>query len=525
MSPELFPQPKNLLDVRKEIDLKSLGIGTQYVFGGEKETIVTWKDFPDKEVGETLKDRTFGFLGYGIQAPAQSQNLRDYFLNNLGDNKSRVLIGQREHYSKPEEKKKTNWEKALDDGWVKNETLFSDISEVVRRANFIVVLLSDAAQVSEWKTKIAPFLKKGDVVQFSHGFFPLHMDQNGDDIPSGVDFTLAAPKGPGGKLREHFKNKRAVNSTFAIGKDASGNALRLTLASARAIGSGILTPTTMEKEAVSDWVGESGSLIGAAHGAINANSKILMEDLHLSEEEAVLHTSEIMTQTISRIIGEKGADGLINDLPPEFKPAFASSFRAAFEATKPAFEKLYSDAKTGKIIKRVIEANSRPDYRSVLDSQLDDIKNSVIEKAATQVRNRREKEQTVPSSINNVYDAIMAGTIVGIMQRQYELLRAMGHSPSEAFNETVEEATQSLYPAIGKDGIHELYKVCSTTAQVNALDRNKGFEDALIPALKPVYKGGISRFDLPFIDYILDSEMWKAGKTVRTLRPENQKIA
>ena len=80
------------------------------------------------------------------------------------------------------------------------------------------------------------------------------------------------------------------------------------------------------------------------------------------------------------------------------------------------------------------------------------------------------------------------GAIYGLWLAQYEVLREHGHSPSEAFNETVEEATQSLYPLIAENGMDWMYANCSTTAQRGALDWFKRFRDASKPVFEELYK-------------------------------------
>jgi ketol-acid reductoisomerase len=134
---------------------------------------------------------------------------------------------------------------------------------------------------------------------------------------------------------------------------------------------------------------------------------------------------------------------------------------------------------------------------------------------------------------------VLMGAIYGLWLAQYEVLRAHGHSPQEAFNETVEEATQSLYPLIAEKGMDWMYANCSTTAQRGALDWFKKFRDASKPVFEQLYKsvetGEETRRTLEANsrpDYrqqlekelkeIADSEMWKAGKAVRALRPENE---
>jgi len=133
----------------------------------------------------------------------------------------------------------------------------------------------------------------------------------------------------------------------------------------------------------------------------------------------------------------------------------------------------------------------------------------------------------------------LMGGIHGMFLAQYEVLREQGHSPSEAFNETVEEATQSLYPLIGANGMDWMYEACSTTARRGAIDWSGRFKDALKPVFNDLYDsvktGKETQRSLDFNsqpDYrekyeaemkeIRDLEIWRAGKAVRSLRPENQ---
>lgn len=522
---ERGPQSVGILDVRREVDLK--GRGSKFDFGRVPETIVTRADFSLEEARKELNEMSPWVFGCGIQGRAQASNLRD--------NGIPVRIWQRERYSKPGDDGSTSWEDALEDNWKVGKNLFSDLKAVKdvmaaeEKPKLIQFLLSDAGQASEWQN-VEKLLSPGDTLQFSHGFCIVFSHLTRVVPPPFVDVSLMAPKGPGKMLRELFLDGRGVNSSIAVAQDASGKALRRTLASGMGTGSGFLFPTTFERETLSDNVGENASLIAGVDGLIKASFSVLAEDLGFSPEEAVLHSNEIITQTISKIIGGKGADGLVDDLPKDLLPYFANGFNVAHRTLSPVLEDLYSDVSRGVIAKRVIEANSKSDYRDTLNQELEDIKNSKLGKAATEVRFKREKKgQVVLSSVENPYDALIAGALVGLMQRQYELLREKGHSPSEAFNETVEEATQGLYPFIDRNGIYELYKRCSTTAQRGALDRNEVFRKALMEPLRGLYigirKGERPDLDIGAINHILNSEMWRAGKTVRDLRPENQKIA
>lgn len=133
----------------------------------------------------------------------------------------------------------------------------------------------------------------------------------------------------------------------------------------------------------------------------------------------------------------------------------------------------------------------------------------------------------------------LMGAIQGLFAAQYDLLRKKGHTPSEAFNETVEEATQSLYPLVAENGMDWMYANCSTTAQRGALDWWKKFRDAVAPVMEDLYEsvatGNEARITIEAnekADYrdgleaelkeLSESEMWRAGAAVRKLRPENK---
>jgi ketol-acid reductoisomerase len=132
----------------------------------------------------------------------------------------------------------------------------------------------------------------------------------------------------------------------------------------------------------------------------------------------------------------------------------------------------------------------------------------------------------------------LMGAIQGLFRAQYEVLRENGHTPSEAFNETVEEATQSLYPLIAENGMDWMYANCSTTAQRGALDWMGPFYEATKPVFQQLYKSVIDGVEAQKSidsnsksDYrvkleaelkeLEESEMWQTGKAVRKLRPEN----
>ena len=133
---------------------------------------------------------------------------------------------------------------------------------------------------------------------------------------------------------------------------------------------------------------------------------------------------------------------------------------------------------------------------------------------------------------------VLMGALAGVMEAQYEVLRRNGHSPSEAFNETVEELTQSLIRLVGQNGMDWMYANCSTTAQRGALDWRHEFRQAVAPVFDRLYQSVVMGEETRIVlkansapDYkeklgaelqeMRESEMWKAGAAVRSLRPEN----
>jgi len=134
---------------------------------------------------------------------------------------------------------------------------------------------------------------------------------------------------------------------------------------------------------------------------------------------------------------------------------------------------------------------------------------------------------------------VLMGCLAGVMDAQYNLLRKHGHSPSEAFNETVEELTQSLIRLVAENGMDWMYGNCSTTAQRGALDWAPKFKKAVEPVFDDLYESVISGKETEVVlkansnpdyrknlqaelDVLKNSEMWQAGTAVRSLRPENR---
>lgn len=346
-------------------------------FGGLTEEVITLEEFPLKKAREILKDETIAILGYGVQGPAQALNLKD--------NGFSPIIGQVEGDA--------YWQKAIADGFVPGKTLFP-IEEAAKRGTIIKELLSDAGQVATWPM-VKKCLNKGDALYFSHGFAIVYKDQTGVIPPDDVDVILVAPKGSGTNVRRNFLDGSGINSSFAIHQDYTGRAKERTLALGIAIGSGYLFPTTFEQEVYSDLTGERGVLMGCLAGTMEAQYNILRKNGH-SPSEAFNETVEELTQSLIRLVGENGMDWMFANCSTTAQRGaldWAPKFR---DAVAPVFEDLYDRVKTGKETKRVLEANSAPDYLVKLRKELDEIKNSEMWRAGAAVRalrpeNRKKK--------------------------------------------------------------------------------------------------------------------------------------
>ena len=258
-------------------------------FAGTMEEVVTREEFPLEKAREILKDKTISVIGYGVQGPGQSLNLKDNGFN--------VIIGQR--------KNSRSWDKAIDDGWVEGENLF-EIEEACKRGSIIQYLLSDAGQIQMWPT-IKKYLTQGKTLYFSHGFGITYKEQTNIIPPSDIDVILVAPKGSGTSLRRLFVEGNGLNSSFAIYQDHTGNARDNVIALGIGVGSGYLFETTFKKEVYSDLTGERGTLMGAIQGLFAAQYDILRKKGH-SPSEAFNETVEEATQSLYPLIAENGMD-------------------------------------------------------------------------------------------------------------------------------------------------------------------------------------------------------------------------
>ena len=342
-------------------------------FGGVIENVITPKEFSLEKAREILKNETIAVLGYGVQGPGQACNLRDNGFN--------VIVGQREG---------TTYEKAVKDGWVPGETLFS-IEEAAEKGTIVCMLLSDAAQIAIWP-KVKPYLTAGKALYFSHGFGINWSDRTGIVPPADIDVIMVAPKGSGTSLRTMFLEGRGLNSSYAIYQDVTGKALDRVLAFGIGIGSGYMFETTFQREAVSDLTGERGSLMGAIQGLLLAQYEVLRENGH-TPSEAFNETVEELTQSLMPLFAKNGMDWMYANCSTTAQRGALDWMTPFHDAIKPVMYQLYDSVKTGKEAQRSIDSNSQPDYREKLNEELKALHDSEMWRTAEVVRQLRPENK------------------------------------------------------------------------------------------------------------------------------------
>ncbi len=340
--------------------------------GGVVEEVVTSEEFTLDKAREVLKDEIVAVIGYGVQGRGQALNMKDHGI--------RCIVGEGDF----------NWQRAIDEGFVPGETLFSP-TEAAKRGTIIQYLMSDAGQTAMWP-EIKPYLTKGKALYFSHGFSVVYKDQTGVIPPVDIDVILVAPKGSGKTVRDNFLAGSGINSSFAVFQDATGKAKERTLAVGIAIGSGYLFPTTFEQEVYSDLTGERGVLMGCLAGVMEAQYNILRKKGH-SPSEAFNETVEELTQSLMPLVAQNGMDWMYANCSTTAQRG-ALDWKDKFrDAVAPVFDDLYESVASGKETAIVLDVNSAPDYREKLQMELDTMKNSEMWQAGALVRSLRPERR------------------------------------------------------------------------------------------------------------------------------------
>jgi len=214
------------------------------------------KIYYDKDADlSLLKKKKIAVIGYGSQGHAQSQNLKDSKMN--------VVVGAI--------KGSKTWKRAEKDGMRVMET-----AEAAAWADLIQILVPDEKQASVYEQFIAPHLKKGDTLSFSHGF-NIHFGQILP--PEEINVMMVAPKGPGHLVRHEYLQGGGVPSLIAVHQDPSKNTKKIALAYAGAIGAGRagIIETSFKEETETDLFGEQAVLCGGCTALVTAGFETLVE--------------------------------------------------------------------------------------------------------------------------------------------------------------------------------------------------------------------------------------------------------
>lgn len=343
-------------------------------FGGVAENVVTRQEYPLSKALETLKNDTIAIIGYGVQGPGQSLNLRDNGFN--------VIVGQR--------KGTKSWDKAVADGWKEGKDLF-EIEEACRRATIIEYLLSDAGQITMWPT-VRKHLTAGKALYFSHGFGITYSDRTGIVPPADVDVIMVAPKGSGTSLRRLFVEGRGLNSSYAIAQDATGKAYDRVISLGIGVGSGYLFETDFRREVYSDLTGERGTLMGAIQGIFAAQYQVLRDHGH-TPSEAFNETVEELTQSLMPLVAENGMDWMYANCSTTAQRGALDWWKRFRDATLPVFNELYDKVAAGEEAQRSIDSNGKADYRTGLEAELKELRESEMWRTGETVRSLRPERK------------------------------------------------------------------------------------------------------------------------------------
>ncbi|PTM58133.1 ketol-acid reductoisomerase [Desmospora activa] len=282
---------------------------------------------------EVLNGKTVAVIGYGSQGHAQAQNLRDSGIQ--------VVIGLRPGRS---------WEQAKQDGF---EVLTVD--EAVKRADVVQLLMPDEVQARVYQAQVAPNLKPGSALFFSHGF-NIHFGQI--EPPADVDVVLIAPKGPGHLVRRVFVEGFGVPALIAVHQDASGQAKQLGLAYAWGIGgtrAGVIE-TTFKEETETDLFGEQAVLCGGVSQLVKQGFETLTDAGYQPEVAyfECLHELKLIVD----LMYEEGLAGMRYSISDTAEYGdYVSGKRVVGEASRKAMQEVLADIQDGTFAKRWIAEN------------------------------------------------------------------------------------------------------------------------------------------------------------------------
>ena len=303
------------------------------------------KIYYDKDADlNTLKGKKVGIIGYGSQGRAHALNLRDSGLA--------VIVSELEGTS--------NYEKAVKDNFKP-----VDAATLVKECDVFMMLVQDNVQPSVYKDFIEPNLKDGQAMGFAHGF-SIHFNQIVP--PENIDVYMVAPKGPGDLVREQFEQGQGVPCLVAVYQNPTGNALKIGLAYAKALGGtrcGVVE-TTFKEETETDLFGEQAVLCGGVTQLIKYAFETLVEAGY-QPELAYYETCHELKLIVDLII-ERGIQGMRDVISDTAEYGdMTRGPRVVGKIVKEEMKEILKEIQTGEFAREWILENQvgRPVYNAL----------------------------------------------------------------------------------------------------------------------------------------------------------------
>ncbi|HEY4699653.1 MAG TPA: ketol-acid reductoisomerase [Nitrososphaerales archaeon] len=318
-----------------------------------------------------VKKETIAVIGYGSQGRAQASNMKDSGLN--------IIVGLR--------KGGDSWKKAVEDGHKVYE-----IEECMKKASIIHILIPDMVQSDVYKAQIAPYLKKGDALSFSHG---AAIQFKWITPPEWVDVIMIAPKSPGQMVRETYIQKFGTPALVAVQHDYSGKALTRILGMAKGVGcsrAGVLE-TTFKEEVETDLFGEQIDLCGGVDRLIRNAFDTLIEAGYQPEIAyfECLHELKLIVDLVQRY----GIGGMYNRVSETARyGGLTRGNLSVNEKSKEGMRKALNDIQSGKFAEEWVNAYKK-EGKNAFDKYMEELSQHQVEKVGLKLRKMMWPNQQV----------------------------------------------------------------------------------------------------------------------------------
>lgn len=436
-------------------------------------------------------------IGWSSQGPAWAQNLRETLKESGLDTK--VVVGLREGSD--------SRAKAEGAGFNEADGTLMTPEDAIKSGDVVSYLVSDAAMAAkglDWMNMQKP---KSTAV-LAHGFFLGHLQNQGEQLPPNIDVIGICPKGMGPSVRRLYEQKSGINNSFAV-VQGGDKARDLALGISVALGAPNTFQTTLDNERNSDLTGERAMLLGGVHGMVEALYRRRVAS-GIDPETAYLDVVESIVAPISETISKKGLVGLYDSLDEKGKQSFTNAYNATFPQLKPLIQKIYRDVKSGREVGEVIDDHNT------------NIPMTKVDGTPMWAVGKTVREKIKNGKLSPKVDPEVAGMYVAGLMAQVTTLVENGHAWSEAVNESIIEAVDSLNPYMRERGVAFMVDNCSETARRGSRKWCPQFDYWLSQGAFPVLDA-LNAGDKPEVDYFADtftgSPVHGALSTLNGMRP------